>query len=249
MFGSARRFESYRDPHPLLRKLFRILKFLLVTVVLYEVVSSFIIGGYKIDSVSMVPYYEPGSRLLVSPLVYGPVIPFTDDRIPGLAKPKRGDMVLLRTPYRRQASFLETALEQFTRFFTLQASSFSLTKREVWENEYVVKRVIALPGDSVRVKNLEALIRPKGTPDFVSEFSLSLSRYEILKESLPRDWRENDPFGGFAEDVILKDDEYYVLGDNRTRSTDSRLWGPVKESQIHGMVLFRYWPLGGSKKP
>ena len=248
-FGPSRRYDSYRDPHPFLRRLFRLIKFLLLAVILYELVTAFLIGSYKIESVSMVPYYEPGTRVFVSPLAYGPEIPFSEDHFPGLMKPKRGDIVLLKTSYIAKVSLLESFLDPLKRFFTFQALSFSLKEREVWENAYVVKRIIALPGDSVRIKNQEALVKPKGTPDFVSEFSLSLSRYDILKEPLPRDWKETDPFGGYTEDVTLKENEYYVLGDNRTKSTDSRLWGPVNENQIHGLVLFRYWPFGGSKKP
>ena len=41
----------------------------------------------------------------------------------------------------------------------------------------------------------------------------------------------------------LKDNEYYVLGDNRISSSDSRIWGCVKNDQILGKVIFKYWPL------
>ena len=44
-------------------------------------------------------------------------------------------------------------------------------------------------------------------------------------------------------EYILKENEYYVLGDNRICSSDSRIWGSVKKEQILGKVIFKYWPL------
>ena len=47
-----------------------------------------------------------------------------------------------------------------------------------------------------------------------------------------------------GRETILKDDEYYVLGDNRGASSDSRTWGPVREKLIIGRTLVRLWPFG-----
>lgn len=248
-FGRTRRFESFRDRHPLLKRMRRILLYILAIFVLYELVSSFILSTYRIESVSMRPLYEPGNRVFASPLWYGPKIPFRPEHLPGLFKPKRGEIVVLRPPFLDEPSIIEAFLRPFARFFSGQKKTFSIAGRREWENDFTVKRVVALPGDTVRIRDGEAYVRPEGTPDFVSEFSISMSRYEIGRIPLPEGWEDTAPLGGFLEDYLLKDKEYYVLGDNRSGSTDSRLWGAVHEDRIAARVLFRYWPPGNSRKP
>jgi signal peptidase I len=50
------------------------------------------------------------------------------------------------------------------------------------------------------------------------------------------------PFSGDGEEITLREGEYFVLGDNRPESSDSRSWGPLPSSRIVGKVIFRYWP-------
>jgi signal peptidase I len=250
MFGmrEKRRFQNYRDPHPFARRAAKSVFFALTILLFFQLTRIFLFSTYRVDTVSMSPQYEPGNYILTSPLPYGPVIPYSLERLPSIAKPKRGDIVILNPPYIKKPSIIESFLNPVVRFFSGQRKGFSIEKRQEWENDYVVKRIIALPGDTVRMRGPEAYIKPKDTPDFVSEFSLSFSRYELKKEPLPSGWTETDPLGGAMRDIILRDNEYFVLGDNRSRSTDSRLWGPVRGPQIRAKVIMRYWPFGKNKK-
>ncbi len=247
IFRSSRRFESYRDTHPVFRKARRILFFLFAVFLLHQIVVTFVIVSFKIESAAMSPLYKPGFRIVASPLWYGITMPFGGHKI-RLARPGRGDLVVVVPPYADEGSLLDRALAPVLRFVTGQKKGSPLEKRREWENDFVVKRIIALPGDTVRVRSGEAFVRPQGTPDFVSEFSISLARYDIIREGLPEGWRPEDPLGGVFEDITLGEGEYYVLGDNRPGSTDSRLWGPVAEGRIAARVLLRYWPLGSAKK-
>jgi signal peptidase I len=91
-----------------------------------------------------------------------------------------------------------------------------------------IKRVLALPGDTVMVKDEKMYVN--GQP---------LDEYY-----LPADF--TSPPGAFTRgerEVILGQDEYFVVGDNRHFSSDSRAWGPISRSAIVGRAFFRYWPV------
>lgn len=93
------------------------------------------------------------------------------------------------------------------------------------DSEYYVKRVIGLPGETIQIK--------KGLV-YVNGELLEGEHYgkEIIM----------DP--GIAKDSItLGKDEFFVLGDNRNDSIDSREIGPIKKEQIKGQAVFRIWPL------
>ena len=97
--------------------------------------------------------------------------------------------------------------------------------------EYFIKRVIGLPGEKVEVKNGKVYIYNLENPD-----GLALNE-PYLADSL-------ETYDNSDKGIIeLKKDEYYVMGDNRTASKDSRSFGPVNRSFVTGRVMFRGWPL------
>ncbi len=106
---------------------------------------------------------------------------------------------------------------------------------EQMENEevHVIKRVIGLPGERVLIQNGKVFIDAKRlSEDYLPE--------GVLTEELP---------GAGIVEVELGEDEYFVLGDNREHSRDSRQFGPVKRSDILGKLLIRILPLDKFGKP
>ncbi len=95
------------------------------------------------------------------------------------------------------------------------------------ESTYFIKRVIGLPGERVRIDN--------GT---VTIFNADHKDGLVLKE----DYLQGEPTTG-TRDVQLGENEYYVLGDNRPASYDSRSWGAVPKKDIVGVVRLRLWPV------
>jgi signal peptidase I len=85
-------------------------------------------------------------------------------------------------------------------------------------------------------------IKPRGSTDFIPEQQLTASRYEIRTAVDARGWQETFPLSGNSDEIRLKDDEYFVLGDNRPSSSDSRSWGPLSRDRIVGKIIYRYWP-------
>jgi len=98
------------------------------------------------------------------------------------------------------------------------------------EKKYFIKRVIGLPGEKVEIKNNQVKIYNQENPD-----GFALNEREYLASSVRT-------VGDLV--ITLDPDEYFVMGDNRMFSSDSRAWGPVKDKDIIGKVLLRAWPLG-----
>lgn len=100
-----------------------------------------------------------------------------------------------------------------------------------------IKRIIALPGERIMLKGGQVYINDKA-----------------LKEPyIPSDMPTED--GSFLSEAVeytVPDGQYFVLGDNRTHSSDSRFWGPIKPKEISGRAWVVYWPpkeAGSVKKP
>ncbi len=101
--------------------------------------------------------------------------------------------------------------------------------------QYFIKRVIGLPGETVRIEDNKVIVINKENP-----------KGFILEEKYLPPGDTTFPVGDNT--TILGDDEYYVLGDNRLASSDSRFWGPVPSYDIIGKVFVRAFPFQSFKK-
>lgn len=94
--------------------------------------------------------------------------------------------------------------------------------------QFFIKRIVGMPGETVEIKNDKVIIHNKQNP---SGFTLNETYLDKGQHTMG-DMR-----------IKLDQNEYFVLGDNRLRSSDSRRWGPLNRSLITGRVFFRAWPV------
>lgn len=95
-------------------------------------------------------------------------------------------------------------------------------------DEDLVKRIVALPGETVMVRDGQVVVVNQEHPQGLTLSEGYLDPLEITTGS---------------SSITLDDGEYFVMGDNRSVSFDSRSWGPLDEDGIVGMVRLRIWPL------
>ena len=163
-----------------------------------------------VPSGSMEPTIYPGDVLLVNKTLLGPSIPFTDFRLFFLDSPKRGDIITFYPPL---------SGDDYVQF---------------------VKRVIGIPGDTIRVEGVRVYVNGKELPltlDYDSQSADKLTGEETIgavHHEIQVDPRRG--IVGLEGEITVPPHKYFVMGDNRNNSEDSRFWGFVDEDKIIGKV-------------
>lgn len=199
-----------------------------------SIVMFFFIQAFKIPSASMRYTLVEGDHLFVNKAVYGFRIPFTKVRFGQFKEIAPGDIIIFEFPAKDRNQLNCGGQTQYGRDF--------------------VKRVIALPGDAVEIKEGHAWVNGKKLPQQPYEVYEDIVRVPGVINDDPelyqQLWEEHlldnylgselrDSFGP----VVVPADTYFVMGDNRDNSCDSRFWGPVPRENIKGKAWFIHWPL------
>ena len=111
------------------------------------------------------------------------------------------------------------------RFNTVERGSTIVFKYPNDPSRFFVKRVVGLPGETVKVENRNVSIKEVGSDVFIQ-----------LEETYLRVETNG------AVEQELTDTQYFVMGDNRVNSSDSRFWGPLEAELIKGRTLLRLYP-------
>jgi len=119
------------------------------------------------------------------------------------------------------------------RFKTPERGDIIIFRYPLDPSQFFIKRVVGLPGETVKIENGEIIIQNKD------------GKGSILNES--KYLSDDDDYTAGNVEVNLGDEEYFVLGDNRQASSDSRKWGGVKRKFIIGQVWLRAWPFSRLK--
>ena len=102
------------------------------------------------------------------------------------------------------------------------------------DGQFFIKRVIGLPGETVEIKNGHVIIY---NPSHLEGFVLDETSY--LSPTVPTFAQSSSA----TFSVHVKENEYFVMGDNRLYSHDSRAFGPISKDKVTGRVLLRAWPV------
>lgn len=210
------------------------IKSLAVALVLFLILRTFLVQAFSIPSGSMKDTLLVGDYLMANNAIFGPHVPFTDARLPGFRDPRHGDIVVFRPTY--NVPVMD-----------------------------VVKRVIGEPGDTLQsvdgvvFRNGERLVEPYATPSAADQpipYSgttaaaflppeVDPGRYghhHHIPALLPSVDRESyRPTSNDWGPLVVPAEHYFLMGDNRDESLDSRFMGFVPHDVIRGRPMFIYY--------
>jgi signal peptidase I len=199
------------------------------TVAIFLILRTFFVEAYRIPSGSMIPTMLIGDWLFVNKLVYGPNIPFTHLNLPGYAQPNRGDVVVFESPY--QADMAQTGDDP---------------------TPTLVKRLIGMPGDTLYGR--DGVVYVNGLAQRQGYTSAEQDKGDPHAESDLFDWQKKvglteSRFGAAPKQpqldywgpFVVPPGHYFMMGDNRYNSKDSRFWGFVPRENVRGRPLFVYY--------
>lgn len=177
------------------------------------VLRSFLVEPFQIPSGSMLPTLEVGDFILVNKYAYGLRLPVAGTKILDVDDPGRGDVVVFRYPEDGRTNY--------------------------------IKRVVGLPGDHVRYRGKELLINGEKVD---SRFVARLPPMELRRETLGENVHDifltlGRPAGSGEGEWTVPEGHYFVMGDNRDNSNDSRYWGTVPDEMIVGkaFAIWMHW--------
>ena len=190
------------------------------------VLRSFVAEPFRIPSGSMMPTLLHGDFILVNKFAYGIRLPVLHTKILDVGSPQRGDVVVFRFPKDPSDDY--------------------------------IKRVIGLPGDHIVYKDKVLFINGKRVDQIIKERYQGTGTNSMMNgavvlheniESVRHDILVNYSRFNAAGEFSVPDNHYFVMGDNRDHSSDSRVWGVVPEGNLVGraFLIWMNWDFSGRK--
>jgi signal peptidase I len=203
---------------------------LAVAVIVALSIRAVVIESYYVPSESMLPTLLVGDHVFVNKFAYGARIPIIGARLPAVRDPERGEIAV------------------FSLGRTSSGRICPLDQCPGARDEGFVKRIVGLPGDRIEYRRGVLYLNGVAVPTESSgETFEGDNGYEYL--------RVREELAGCAHEVLdlpghdglshlpitVPEGRYFMLGDNRDNSNDSRAWGTVRREELKGPVIFNYW--------
>ncbi len=201
-------------------------KAIIGTLAIFLLIRTFVVEAFRIPSGSMIPTLLVGDWLFVNKLVYGAHIPGTSTNLPGYSDPKRGDVIVFLSPRQEDQPLDPTPT--------------------------LVKRCVALPGDTIFMKNGLLFVNGQeqrqgfaATQNATGDGSFTHPLFAWQKKFALHGSRFGEPANAPTLDnwgpMVVPAERYFMLGDNRYDSKDGRYWGFVPRQNVRGRPLFVYY--------
>ena len=180
------------------------------------VLRSFLYEPFQIPSSSMVPTLEVGDYILVNKYAYGLRLPVSRTKVFELGEPERGDVMVFFPPHQNDTCY--------------------------------IKRVIGKPGDRISYRAKQLFVNGEKVPQqWLAELPSGRFTVKMGREELPGTdghlMQTDDRRGARNFSVVVQPGHYFMMGDNRDNSSDSRVWGQVPERDIVGKAvsIWMHW--------
>lgn len=203
-------------------------KTIVIALAVWFVLQSMLIKSFRINSGSMENTLLPGEMLFVNRAVFGSQVPLIGYRFPSFREPRHDDLVVFYSPV---------------------PVDFA-ARLGIEPKVDIVKRLIGVPGDTLAMRNDSLFRNGAYVPEPYAQHRDPLSRIppQVLGSVL--DWQRPqllDTDSTYVPSLrtwgplVLPDGGYFVMGDNRDESVDSRFWGFLPRANIKGPVLVIYF--------
>jgi signal peptidase I len=185
--------------------------------------------AFRIPSGSMEPTLLVGDWLFVNKLRFGPHVPFTSRSLPGYASPKRGDVTVFISPP--------------------QDATIRISPDEVTPT--LVKRIVGVGGDTLLMRRGELIVNGAAVrspnsfhlPDSVADQPQPIFAWQRQLEIRGSRFGQPVPAPSLHEwgPLVVPTGTFFMMGDNRDNSVDSRFYGPVPRANLRGTPMFVYY--------
>lgn len=220
---------------------------IIVAVVLFLAVRAFVVEAFKIPTASMEGTLLVGDYLLVNKAVYGAEVPFLGLSLPAWREPTRGEVVVFHPPHDPLKHYVKRVVGVGGDTLEMRQKTLLVNGRRVEENyaRYMDRSGDAIHSDMKWQKShlLARTIRRQpayGEDDGRSEYDRGWYRTDYRDDYRP----SRDNWGP----ILVPEGSYFVLGDNRDNSEDSRYWGFVDRKAIQGQPWRLYFSYDPSSK-
>ncbi|NTW55736.1 MAG: signal peptidase I [Chlorobiaceae bacterium] len=228
---------------------------LIIAAIIATVLRIFVVESYRIPTGSMENTLLAGDFLFVNKYVYGPKVPFTDFRFPGLHKVNRGEIIVFKYPKDPSLNYIKRCVAVSGDTLQIRGGKLFINGSEVplpEHGQYIGSRVPAnepdfmiFPQSSGYNKDNYGPIRIPRKGDVVK---LTQATFPLYASVIAGEGHEVSLMGrvvfvdgSAADKYTVQDNYYFAMGDNRDNSLDSRFWGFLPEKDILGQAMMVYW--------